>query len=112
MNKGAMMIISGRVNGGGDTTPAGLLDAPRQFVYEIETDENSSIKDSPIYVTYTAFPPSPIGDAQRKKIRLDFHEGRILIGHYIRAGGSYNPNTKTLTVAEEGDFIEAFSEKP
>jgi hypothetical protein len=107
-----MIIISGRVVGGGDTTPAGLLDAPRKFVYEIATDENSSIKESPIYMTYTAFPPSPIGDAQRKKIKLDFHEGRILSGHYIRAGGSYNPTTKTLDVAEEGDFIEAFSEKP
>lgn len=95
------MIISGRVIGGGDTTPKGLLDAPRRFVYQIETDEGSIVN-----LTYTAFPPSPFGDQQREKIRLVFHAGKISSGDRIKAQGSYEPGTNTLTVAQEGDFIE------
>jgi hypothetical protein len=111
-DKGIKMIISGRVVSGGDTTPEGLFDAPRKFVYEVETDENSPIQERRVYVTYTAYPPTPYGEAQREKIRLDFHEGRILPGHYVRASGTYDPDTKTLAVTEEGDFIEASREKP
>ena len=100
------MIITGRVISGGDTTPEGLLDAPRRFVYQIETDDGSVVN-----LTYTAFPPSPFGDRQMHRITLDLHEGRISIGHYIKASGSYDPETKTLTVAQEGDFIETSPEK-
>lgn len=100
------MIISGRVIGGGDTTPEGILDAPRRFVFQIET-EGGSVMD----LTYTAFPPSPFGERQMRKIRLVFHEGRILSGHYIKACGSYDSKTNTLTVAQEGDFIETYAER-
>jgi len=100
------MIISGRVIAGGDTTPKGLLDAPRKFVYQVEKDDGSMVN-----LTYTAFPPSPFRDQQVSKIKLAMREGRISPGHYIKASGSYDPVTNTLTVAEEGDFIEASSEK-
>ena len=99
-------VISGRVTGGGDTTPEGLLDAPRRFVYQIETDDGSVVN-----LAYTAFPPSPFGDQQRHKIRLVLHGGRILLDHYIKARGSYDSRTNTLTVAQEGDFIETSPEK-
>ena len=95
------MLISGRVIAGGDTTPEGLLDAPRRFVYQAETDDGSIVN-----LTYTAFPPSPFGDQQREKIRLVFHAGKISLGDRIKACGSYDPETDTLTVAQEGDFIE------
>jgi len=94
--------ITGRVIAGGDTTPEGLFDVPRRFVYEVRTNDGKSIN-----LTYTAFPPSPAGDVLMKKIRLDFHEGRVLEGHTIRAYGTYDDDT--LTVAEEGDFIETSS---
>ncbi len=100
------MLISGRIISGGDTTPEGLLDAPRRFVYKIETDDGSVVN-----LTYTAFPPSPFGDQQLKKITLHFHEGRISPGHYLKAHGSYDPGTNMLTVAQEGDFIETSTEK-
>lgn len=100
------MIISGRVNSGGDTTPEGLLDAPRRFLYQIEADDGSVMN-----LTYTAFPPSPFGDQQMHKITLALHGGRISIGHYIKASGSYDPEKNTLTVAQEGDFIETSPEK-
>ncbi len=100
------MIISGRVTGGGDTTPKGLLDAPRRFVYQVERDDGSVVN-----LAYTAFPPSPFGDRQASKIKLVLHEGRISPGHYIKAGGSFDSGTNTLTVAQEGDFIETYPEK-
>lgn len=100
------MIISGRVIAGGDTTPKGLLDAPRRFVYQVERDDGSVVN-----LTYTAFPPSPFGDRQVSKIKLVLHEGRISLGHYIKASGSYDLGTNTLTVAQEGDFIETSSKK-
>ena len=95
------MIITGRVIGGGETTPEGLLDAPRRHVYQIKRDDGSIVN-----LAYTAFPPSPFGDQQMRKIRLAFHEGRIVPGHRIKASGSYEDGTNTLTVAREGDFIE------
>jgi hypothetical protein len=33
-------------------------------------------------------------------------------GDYLIARGTYDQETKTLTVAAEGDFIETFKEKP
>ena len=64
------METFGRVTSGGDTTPEGLLDVPRRFVYRIETETGSTFN-----LTYTSFPPSPVGDAQSRRVRLDFHEG-------------------------------------
>jgi hypothetical protein len=99
--------VSGYVIGGGDTTQEMLLDAPRIFVFEVRRDNGSIVK-----VTYTAYPPSPYGDKQRKKIRLNFHAGTVLIGDYLTAHGSYEQNTNMLVVAEEGDYIETFPTKP
>ena len=81
------------------------MDVPRRFVYEIQTATGSVVN-----LAYTAFPPSPAGDVQRRKIRLDFHEGRIRVGHHLRACGSYDQDAQMLTVEDEGDFIETFSE--
>ena len=98
--------VSGYVMSGGDTTPADLLDAPRKYSYTVQTDDGLSET-----VTYTAYPPSPNPDLG-KKIRLSFHAGGILIGDYVQARGSYDQDTKTLLVAEEGDYIETFAHKP
>lgn len=95
------LIVSGYVVSGGDTTPQGLFDAPRKFVYKVKTDNGSSID-----VTYTAYPPSPVGDQERKKIRLSFHAGSVLIGDYLQARGSFVKSSSVLTVADEGDYIE------
>jgi len=95
------LTISGYVVSGGDTTPQGLFDAPRKFVYKIKTDTGSIID-----VTYTAYPPSPVGDQERKKIRLSFHAGSVLIGDYLQARGSFAKSANVLTVADEGDYIE------
>jgi hypothetical protein len=99
--------VSGYVVGGGDKTPEGLADAPRRFVYDLQTDDGSFMA-----VAYIAYPPSPVGDREAKKIRLDFHAGTILVGDYLKARGSYDRNTNTLMVAEEGDYIETYPEKP
>lgn len=101
------VAVSGYVVGGGDTTPQGLTDAPRKFVYNIQTDDGSFVT-----VAYTAYPPSPVGDREAKKIRLNFHAGTILVGDYLKARGTYDGNTNTLMVAEEGDYIETYPEKP
>jgi len=95
------MIISGRVTGGGDTTPKGLLDAPRKFVYQIEKDDGSTVN-----LAYTAYPPSPFGDRQLPKVKFMLHAGSILSGDYIKANGSYDARTNTLSVSQAGDFIE------
>jgi hypothetical protein len=101
------LIISGYVVSGGDATPEGLLDTPRKFVYAIKKDDGSLVN-----VTYTAYPPSSVGDRERGKIRLTFYKGTIEIGDYLRARGAYNGKSNILTVAEEGDYIETYSGKP
>ena len=100
------MIITGRIIGGGDTTPEGLQDAPRKFVYQVEKDDGSIVN-----LTYTAFPPSPAGDRQMARIKLSLHGGTISQGHYVKASGGYSAGTNTLSVAKEGDFIETSPEK-
>lgn len=102
-----MDTVSGYVISGGDLTPEGLFDAPRKFVYKVEMDNGSFVD-----VTYTAYPPSPFLDREGKKIRLNFHAGTLLIGDYLKAHGSYEPNTNTLIIAKEGDYIETYPEKP
>lgn len=99
------VTVSGFVISGGDTTPEGLLDAPRRFEYQIERDDGSIIT-----VAYRAYPPSPVGD--RKAIILEFHAGGILIGDFLEARGSFDDVTKTLTVESEGDYIKTFETKP
>lgn len=107
MGAAEFVMISGFVTDCIDTTPEGLLDAPRKIICTVETDEGSQVR-----VMYTAYPPSPVGDAQRGKVRLDFHAGSILAGDYLRAGGSFDEAMNTLIVSEEGHFIETFPDKP
>jgi hypothetical protein len=102
----ALTVVSGYVLSGGDTTPEGLLDAPRKFIYEIQGDDGSII-----LVTYTAFPPGPVGD-KAPEIRLDFHAGSIQQGDYLVAGGTYETASNSLVVANEGNYIETYREKP
>lgn len=99
--------IRGYVVSGGDTTPEGLSDVPRKFVYKVQKDDGSFV-----YVTYTAYPPSPFGDGERNIIRLSFHAGTILVGDYLMARGRCDKQTNTLIVAAEGGYIETFAEKP
>ena len=98
--------IGGIVLGGGDTTPAGLMDAPRTFAYQVKLDNGEEIT-----VSYIAYPPSPAGDAQ-PRVELSFHAGEILVGDYLIARGTYDNSNQTLTVGSQGDFIETFAEKP
>lgn len=97
--------IGGVVLGGGDQTPEGLMDAPRTFLYQVRLDSGEQIN-----LTYTAFPPTPAG--KKSVIQLTFYEGVINPGNYLVARGTYDAESKTLTVAEGGDFIETLAEKP
>lgn len=103
---GVVITVSGYVISGGDTTPEGLFDTPRKFVYSVQKDDGTNIN-----VQYTAYPPSPAGDRERKKIRLDFHAGTIKIGDYLKAHGTYDKENNLLLVANEGDYLETYSEK-
>ena len=98
--------IGGIVLGGGDTTAPGLMDAPRTFAFQVKTDNGEEIT-----VTYTAYPPSPAGDTQ-PAVELSFYAGEILAGDYLNARGTYDQSTKTLTVANQGDYIRTAAEKP
>ena len=98
--------VQGVVLGGGDTTPAGLMDAPRTFVYQVELEDGQQIS-----VSFTSYPPSP-AVAGGPPYRLTIHTSEIQAGNYIIAHGSYDPNTQTLVVAEEGDFLEVYEKKP
>ena len=102
----AKTIITGSVIGGGDTTPEGLFDAPRKFVYQVKQNDGSIIE-----ATYTAYPPSPVGDREMKKIRLSFYAGTVKVGDQLKARGSFDKTTQNLTVADEGDYIETSSKK-
>jgi len=100
-DKDLPVTIHGVVISGGDTTqPGGPLDAPRKFVYLVLTDEGYFIN-----VSYTAYPPSPAGDAAREKITLDFYNGQIEVGQEITARGTLDKASNTVIVAEQGDFI-------
>lgn len=98
--------VAGVVLGGGDTTPAGLMDAPRTFIYQVKLDSGEEIN-----VSYTALPPSPAGDTA-PAIKLTFYAGEVKAGDYLTARGTYDKATQTLSVAAEGDFIETFEKKP
>jgi len=101
------VTVSGYVISGGDTMPEGLMDTPRKFVYVVKKDDSSLIN-----VSYTAYPPSSVGDREIKKIRLSFYKGAIGIGDYLIAEGSYDRKSNTLNIAKEGDYIETHSKKP
>jgi len=98
--------IGGVVLGGGDQTPEGLLGGPVTYLYQVRLDGGEEIQ-----VTYTAFPPSPAGQAQPAP-RLTFHAGVINVGDYLAARGTYDPATNTLTVVQETDFIQTYPQKP
>lgn len=95
--------IAGVVIGGGDTTPEGLMDAPRTFIYQVRLESGEEIN-----LTYTAYPPSPVNENQPGP-KLTFQSGTIIIGDQITARGTYDPSTRTLTVALETDFINTYS---
>jgi hypothetical protein len=101
------MQVVGKVLGGGDTTPAGLMDAPRKFVYRILKADGSSID-----ISYTVYPPSPAGDANNAKISLTFYNGGIQKGDYMMVYGTYNFASNSIIVADEGDLVKTYPEKP
>jgi hypothetical protein len=101
----SVVVVSGTVISGGDQTPSDLTDAPRTFEYAVETEDLGKI-----VVSYTAYPPSPVGDSS--DIELDFHAGEILVGDYLVATGRFDKQTQTLYVEETGHYIKTFSEKP
>jgi pimeloyl-ACP methyl ester carboxylesterase len=97
--------VTGTVIGGGDTTiPGGPLDVPRVFVYEVKTNDGTTVK-----VSYNAYPPSPVGDAYRSKVTLEFAGGSIAVGDRIEALGRFDAETNTIQIAEQGDYIKTFS---
>jgi hypothetical protein len=100
-NKVLPVYISGFVVSGGDTAASnGPLDTPHRFVYKIERNDGTIIN-----VAYTGYPPSPVGEAQKNKIRLDFYAGSIKIGDKLEACGTLDEATNTVIVANLGDYI-------
>ena len=96
--------VIGTVIGGGDTTPPdGPMDAPRAFVYQVQKDDGAVVN-----VRYTAYPPSPAGEAARVKITLEFSGGSINVGDTMEALGTLDKETNTITVAEQGDYIKTY----
>jgi len=76
-------------------------------VYTIRKEDGSSAD-----VAYTAYPPSPVGDAARAKIELSFYDGAPKAGDYLKAYGTYSRDTNTITLADEGDFLKTYPQKP
>jgi len=102
------MEVAGVIISGGDTSaPNGPLDVPRRFVYTIRKEDGSSAD-----VAYTAYPPSPVGDAARAKIELSFYDGAPKAGDYLKAYGTYSRDTNTITLTDEGDFMKTYPQKP
>ncbi len=102
------ITVLGAVITGGDTTPAdGPLDAPRKFVYKLRKDDGTFVD-----VAYTAYPPSPAGNAAMAKISLSLYDGSIKAGDYMKAQGTYDKETNTVTVVNQGDFIKTYPQKP
>jgi hypothetical protein len=77
------------------------LDSPKLLTYEIKA-ENGTLFN----ISYTSYPPSPVGEIMKKKISLNFINGSILPGNYIIASGDYDVTTNTLKISKEGSFIE------
>lgn len=101
------MEVTGKVMSGGDTTPQGLFDAPRRFVYQIQ-QANAEIFD----VSYTAYPPSPAGDIANHKITITTYNEGIQAGDYLKAYGTYDLASNTITVADDGDFLKTYPVLP
>jgi hypothetical protein len=103
----AKMQVVGKVLSGGDTTPEGLMDAPRKFAYTILKDDGSTID-----VVYTVYPPSPAGDINNAKITLSFYNGEVKVGDYMMAYGNYDLASNTRVVSVEGDLVKTYPVKP
>jgi hypothetical protein len=110
---GDVMEVSGRVTRiekklpSGEPYPPDLQGAPAMFEITVRLQAADGSEAERI-VAYMAYPPSPVGDAQRERVRLRFHEGAIKPGHHIKARGTFDPQTNTIRVGAEGDFIETF----
>jgi hypothetical protein len=103
----AKMEVNGKVLSGGDTTPQGLFDAPRRFLYQLQ-QANGEI----INVSYTAYPPSPAGNIANSKITISTYNEGIHAGDYMRAYGTYALTANTVTIADEGDFLKTYPVQP
>jgi hypothetical protein len=111
---GDVMEVSGRVTRvekklpSGVSYPSGLQDAPALFEITVMIQEvdGSEVERK---ITYMAYPPSPVDDVQRGRIRLRFHEGTIKAGYHIKARGTFDPQTNTIRVGVQDDFIETSS---
>jgi hypothetical protein len=97
-------LVSGYVISGGYVGPENIKDAPRKYVYEILNENEIFL------VSYTAYPPSPVGD--KNKVELKFHTGEILVSDYLIACGVYDKPTKTFVVESDGQYIWTFAGKP
>ena len=94
-----VQTITGIVISGGDQTPDGLLGGPREYHFRVELDHGEIIE-----LSYTAFPPSPSMIEEPRPL-LMFNSGALEPGDKINARGTYDSDTKTLTVEAEEDFI-------
>jgi hypothetical protein len=95
------IYISGYVVSGGDTVqPGGPLDVPHVFKYLIKKKDGTQIN-----LSYTAYPPSPMGDIARANMTLDFYAGSIQIGDQITASGFFDQATNTLIINAQGGSI-------
>jgi hypothetical protein len=83
-----------------ETSKQAPLDSPTELTYLVRMDNGSLV-----YVSYTAYPPSPYGDTQRASIKLNFINGTILPGNYVTAHGNYDLGTNTVNISSKGDFI-------
>jgi hypothetical protein len=103
-DKNPSLSVTGTViNGGDNTLPGGPVDAPRVFIYEVKRDDGTIVK-----VSYTAYPPSPVGNANRNKITLEFAGGSIKIGDRLEALGRIDKEINTIMVADQGDYIKTY----
>ena len=100
-NKDLPVYVSGFVVGAGDPPPTDRpTDVPRTFVYKVQKDDGAFVN-----VSYMGYPPSPVGDAYRAKVTLDFYAGSIQVGDRIDASGLLDRETNTVVVANQGDYI-------
>jgi hypothetical protein len=108
---GDAIEVSGRVTRvekklpSGERYPSDLQDAPAMFEITALVQEANGVEVER-KITYIAYPPSPMSDAQRRRIRLSFHQGTIRVGHNITARGTFDVQSNAIRVGEEGDFIQ------
>lgn len=96
------ILVEGTVIEGGDTTAAGdPEDNPRVFIYKIQKDDGSFVN-----VSYTIYPPSSSGEDHVRFTLSLYDESGIKNGDLMKAYGTYDMGTNTVTAAEEDDFIK------